>query len=56
MVVDNFLQEIAKKELTLSVEKRSYMQGWLKNLFVGQAVITTILGGLMVSPSRSRFP
>lgn len=24
------------------------MRGWLKNIFVGQAVITTVLGGLMV--------
>lgn len=42
-------QEIAKKESTLAVEKRTYMKGWLKKIFVAQAVITTILGGLMVS-------
>ena len=24
------------------------MKGWLKKIFVGQAVITTVLGGLMV--------
>lgn len=42
------LQEIAKKESTLVKEKRMYMQGWLKKVFVGQAVITTVLGGLMV--------
>lgn len=42
-------QEIAKKESTLAVEKRTYMKSWLKKIFVGQAVITTVLGGLMVS-------
>lgn len=26
-----------------------YMQGWLKKIFVGQAVVTTILGGMMAS-------
>ncbi|CAM9162701.1 unnamed protein product, partial [Choristocarpus tenellus] len=40
--------EIAKKEQLLATEKRSYMQQWLKRVFVGQAIFTTILGGFMV--------
>jgi len=48
-------QEIAKKESTLAKEKRMYMQGWLKKVFVGQAVITTILGGMMASFPNSVF-
>lgn len=48
-------QEIEKKESTLVVEKRLVMRGWLKNIFVGQAVITTILGGLMVRASGSMW-
>ncbi|CAN0347239.1 unnamed protein product, partial [Ectocarpus sp. 13 AM-2016] len=48
--------EIAKKESTLVKEKRMYMQGWLKKVFVGQAVITTILGGLMASDQVPFFP
>ncbi|CAM9740317.1 unnamed protein product [Ectocarpus sp. 4 AP-2014] len=49
-------EEIAKKESTLVKEKRMYMQGWLKKVFVGQAVITTILGGLMASDQVPFFP
>lgn len=45
-------QEISKKESTLAIEKRTYMKGWLKKIFVGQAVISTVLGGLMVSYHR----
>lgn len=46
------LQEIEKKESELFFEKRSVMRGWLKQIFIAQAVITTILGGLMVSAKR----
>ncbi|CAM9712365.1 unnamed protein product, partial [Ectocarpus fasciculatus] len=49
-------EEIAKKESTLVKEKRMYMQGWLKKVFIGQAVITTILGGLMASDQVPFFP
>lgn len=33
---------IAKKQATLSVEKRAVMKNWLKNLFVGQSVLAGI--------------
>ncbi|CAM9902837.1 unnamed protein product, partial [Scytosiphon promiscuus] len=49
-------EEIEKKESTLVKEKRMYMQGWLKKVFVGQAVITTILGGAMAYDQVPFFP
>ncbi|CAN0075982.1 unnamed protein product, partial [Discosporangium mesarthrocarpum] len=49
-------KEVSKKESTLAVEKRSVMRGWLKQLFVGQAVITTIIGGLMAYDAVPFFP
>ncbi|CAN0175345.1 unnamed protein product [Scytosiphon promiscuus] len=49
-------EEIEKKESTLVKEKRMYMQGWLKKVFVGQAVITTILGGTMAYDQVPFFP
>ncbi|CAM9309431.1 unnamed protein product, partial [Hapterophycus canaliculatus] len=49
-------EEIKKKESTLVKEKRMYMQGWLKKVFVGQAVITTILGGAMAYDQVPFFP
>ncbi|CAM9093960.1 unnamed protein product [Laminaria digitata] len=53
---DAIEKEIAKKESTLAIEKRTYMKGWLKKLFVGQAVITTVLGGLMAYDAVPFFP
>eukprot|EP00903_Cladosiphon_okamuranus_P011534 g10860.t1 len=49
-------EEIAKKESTLVKEKRMYVQGWLKKVFIGQAVVTTILGGLMAYDQVPFFP
>jgi hypothetical protein len=39
---------IEKKELKLSQEKRAIMQDWLKQIFVGQAVLSAVIAGFMV--------
>lgn len=41
--------KIAKKERDLNIERRSVFRGWLKNVFLGQAVISLVLSWLMVS-------
>jgi hypothetical protein len=38
--VDALRQNIAKKEASLTIERRSVFRGWLKNVFLGQAVIS----------------
>mmetsp|Transcript_44780 Transcript_44780/g.74291 ORF Transcript_44780/g.74291 Transcript_44780/m.74291 type:complete len:288 (-) Transcript_44780:214-1077(-) len=40
--------KLSKVETDLYREKRTVFRGWLKNLFVGQAVIATVLTGFMV--------
>jgi len=40
---------IAKKESSLAVERRSVFRGWLKNVFLGQAVISLALSVVMVT-------
>lgn len=39
---------IATKETTLAQEKRAVMQDWLKQIFVAQAALSVVIGGLMV--------
>lgn len=41
-------EQIQKKRATLSVEKRSVMRGWLKNLFVFQSVLAAGISFAMV--------
>ena len=40
--------KIDKKKITLAVEKRAVMRGWLKGLFVGQSVIALAASLVMV--------
>uniref|UniRef100_A0A7S2UZ01 Uncharacterized protein n=1 Tax=Fibrocapsa japonica TaxID=94617 RepID=A0A7S2UZ01_9STRA len=46
--IEEINKEMEQKTKKLNVEKRMVVQGWLKNLFVGQAVISTFAAGLMV--------
>ncbi|CAM9682039.1 unnamed protein product [Chrysoparadoxa australica] len=39
---------IEEKEAKAAMEKRSVVRGWLKNLFVGQSVLATVIAGIMV--------
>lgn len=40
---------IKKKETTLLVERRAVFRGWLKNVFLGQAVLSLALSWVMVT-------
>lgn len=46
---DKLRRTIAKKESDLSIERRSVFRGWLKNLFLGQAVLSLGLSWVMVT-------
>jgi len=44
---------IAKKETSLSLERRSVFRGWLKNVFLGQALVSMALSYVMATdPAR----
>eukprot|EP00591_Stephanopyxis_turris_P002487 CAMPEP_0195514540 /NCGR_PEP_ID=MMETSP0794_2-20130614/5890_1 /TAXON_ID=515487 /ORGANISM="Stephanopyxis turris, Strain CCMP 815" /LENGTH=326 /DNA_ID=CAMNT_0040642795 /DNA_START=31 /DNA_END=1011 /DNA_ORIENTATION=- len=42
-------QKISKKENSLAIERRSVFRGWLKNIFLGQAVLSLGLSWVMVT-------
>lgn len=48
-------EKIKKKETDLTVERRSVFQGWLKNIFIGQAVISFVLSYVMATNPSSLF-
>jgi len=52
---DVLRQAIAKKEADLLVERRSVFQGWLKNVFLGQAVISFVLSYVMATNPAALF-
>jgi hypothetical protein len=43
------LNKISRKERDLNIERRSVFRGWLKNVFLGQAVLSLVLSWFMVS-------
>ena len=48
-------KNIAKKEASLVIERRSVFRGWLKNIFLGQAVISFGLSYVMATHPESLF-
>lgn len=46
---DEIRKKIATKETSLNTERRSVFRGWLKNVFLGQAVLSFFLSFVMVS-------
>ena len=48
-------QKIAKKETDLTIERRSVFRGWLKNVFLGQAVLSFALSFVMATNPSSLF-
>lgn len=46
---------IEKKEKTLLVERRAVFRGWLKNIFLGQAVLSLALSWVMVTNPSQLF-
>lgn len=48
-------EKIQKKEKDLALERRSKFQGWLKNIFLGQAVLSFALSYVMATNPKSLF-
>jgi len=51
----NILKKIGKKEQTLFVERRAVFRDWLKNVFLGQAVLSLGLSFVMVTDPAILF-
>jgi hypothetical protein len=47
--------KISKKETDLALERRSVFRGWLKNVFLGQAVISFGISYIMATNPASLF-
>lgn len=47
--------KISKKETDLTIERRSVFRDWLKNVFVGQAVISLGVSYIMATNPGSLF-
>jgi len=52
---DAIRQKISKKEASLNIERRSVFRGWLKNIFLGQAVLSFFLSFTMASDPAVLF-
>ena len=52
---DAIRKTIDKKEKSLLIERRAVFRGWLKNVFLGQAVLSLALSWVMVSNPASLF-
>lgn len=48
-------KSISKKEADLLIERRSVFRGWLKNVFLGQAVLSFALSWVMATNPDSLF-
>jgi hypothetical protein len=48
-------KSIAKKEADLTIERRSVFRGWLKNVFLGQAILSFALSFVMATTPESLF-
>lgn len=52
---DKVRQKIDKKEKDLLIERRSVFRGWLKNIFLGQAVLSLGLSWVMATNPAALF-
>jgi hypothetical protein len=52
---DAIRKKIDKKERDLFVERRAVFRGWLKNVFLGQAVLSFVLSWIMVTDPSTLF-
>ena len=53
--IQSITKSIEKKEGKLAIERRSVFRGWLKNIFVGQAVISFGISYVMATNPSSLF-
>jgi hypothetical protein len=49
IAVQALQQKIEKKQSDLNVERRAVFRGWLKNIFLGQAVISVVVSYIMAN-------
>jgi len=54
-IMESLVKSIAKKENQLSIERRSVFRDWLKNIFIGQAVISFGVSYVMATNPSSLF-
>lgn len=54
-VVDDIRASISKKEISVALERRSVFRGWLKNIFLGQAVLSLVLSFVMATNPEQLF-
>lgn len=52
---DAIRKSISKKEADLLIERRSVFRGWLKNVFLAQAVLSFVLSYVMATSPESLF-
>ncbi len=52
---DKIRSKISKKEKDLLIERRSVFRGWLKNIFLGQAILSLGLSWIMVTDPSILF-
>ena len=52
---DSIRQKISKKEKDLALERRSVFRGWLKNIFLGQAILSFFLSWVMATNPAQLF-
>lgn len=52
---DRIRAKISKKETDLAIERRTVFRDWLKNIFVGQAVISLVVSYVMATSPSALF-
>jgi hypothetical protein len=52
---DSLRKSITKKEASLTIERRSVFRGWLKNVFLGQAILSFGLSYVMATDPAALF-
>lgn len=52
---DDIRAKISKKEKDLAIERRSVFRGWLKNIFLIQAVLSLVLSYVMATDPAVLF-
>lgn len=52
---DKIRKKIEKKEKDLNIERRSVFRGWLKNIFLGQAILSLALSWVMATDPSILF-
>lgn len=53
--IEEIRKSISKKEADLTIERRSVFRGWLKNVFLVQAVLSFALSWVMATNPESLF-